>query len=318
MADKIEVLRARIERSFQGRQLREVLERYRAVVGPSRSEEQLVQEAIEALHNGKVPRPRQLAALEKAIRVFRPALFSAKGELPDLPDEATGAFPNWQKFRSSMKSFLYAIGRIDRCAEKPGNSDESVGTGFLISGTLLVTNKHVLWELSGGTGLLEPGQAVVRFGQEYKIAPDPKPASISIVRAVAAHPTLDLALLEVEPIAVRVGRLPLELDSRPPEEGDAVVTVGYPFPDTVRNPLFVRQVFGQTYGVKRAAPGEVTTVESPYVYHDCSTLGGNSGSPLLAMDTARVIAVHGRGGFTTRNEAIGARTVRTFLKPYLR
>jgi Trypsin-like peptidase domain len=315
MADELETLTARVERSFQGRGLSEVLERYRAVVGPSNSHERLVQEALTALHNGVPPTPRQLSALERAIRVFRPSLVFIKGEVGDLPTEATAVFPEWRKFQHAVKPFLYAIGRIDKSGEETEGVDEKVGTGFLVAETLLLTNRHVLWELSGGTGKLERGQAVVRFGQEYKTRGDQ--AAVAIIRTVAWHRALDLALLEIERPKARAASQPLKLETRPLSPGEAVVVVGYPFPDTIRNPLFVKQVYGDKYGIKRASPGEITDTEPPSVYHDCTTLGGNSGSPLLAMDTAGVVAVHGCGGFATRNEAVAGDSANEFMTPYV-
>ena len=75
-----------------------------------------------------------------------------------------------------MNTFLYSIGRIDLISGK------GVGTGFLISKSLLVTNKHVLDVLSYGTNRLEKGQAIVRFREEYNSRTEPP---VAITEAVA-------------------------------------------------------------------------------------------------------------------------------------
>jgi hypothetical protein len=183
-----------------------------------------------------------------------------------------------------------------------------MGTGFLVRPHLLVTNRHVLHGLSWGTGRLERGMAQVRFGQEYGQRDEEGP--VDVVREVAVHPTLDLALLEVDPSRPHT---PLVLDPEPLGAGAGVAAVGYPQADTVRNPLFVSAVFDGSFGVKRVAPGEVLRVEGPLFHHDCSTLGGNSGSPLLSLRTARVVGVHFQGQFATRNTAVAASELAAFL-----
>jgi hypothetical protein len=103
------------------------------------------------------------------------------------------------------------------------------------------------------------------------------------------------------------------MESELPMIGDAVVTLGYPVDDFLRNPLFASVIFENKYGIKRAAPGEVTSVSGDSISHDCSTLGGNSGSPVFSMKTARVLAIHSDGIFVYSNEAIPASVVGEFV-----
>jgi V8-like Glu-specific endopeptidase len=37
------------------------------------------------------------------------------------------------------------------------------------------------------------------------------------------------------------------------------------------------------------------------MYHDCTTLAGNSGSPIFALDSGEVVAVHANGMYLARN-----------------
>ena len=48
------------------------------------------------------------------------------------------------------------------------------------------------------------------------------------------------------------------------------------------------------------------------VFHDCSTLGGNSGSAVVELDSGRVAGIHFKGGLR-RNYAIAAPRVRERL-----
>jgi hypothetical protein len=309
MNDYHQQLLGRAERAFNKAPIAVYNKRVRAIIGPQAEIYQgLAEEAMEALKNGEVPTPKQLAALEMVIRVMRPAPLSKKADIEVLDSEVALSFPHWNSFRSSVKPFLYSIGRIDLLP------DRAIGTGFLISPELLVTNRHVLDMLSNGSGVLERGQALVRFKYEYA-SPDEDP--LDILGHVAVHPSLDIALLEVERRDCIDGRRPLAIDTNDIEKGHPVVAIGYPSDDPVRNPLFVGAIFGDRFGVKRAAPGEVIGTAAQAIYHDCSTLGGNSGSPIMSMRSARVIGLHRDGLFTYRNEAVDAASLSEFVDRYL-
>lgn len=302
-------LLARANRAFGGRFRPEILQRYRAVVGPVRSQDASVESAYDKLHNGETPTPRELAALEQAIRAFRPSLLVRQGVVSDLPDEVT-AFPTWKAFGEVIKDHLNTIGRIDFERHSDSIQQDAVGTGFLIEHDLLMTNCHVLDFLSMGHRVLEKGQAVIYFKQDQTI-PDEDP--VPILSVVGYDASLDAAVLRIDAIPAD-GRRPVEFDSTPPSVGEPVVAIGYPFPDNERNPLFVDVAFSDgRFGVKHAAPGETLGAEDALVYHDCSTLGGNSGSPLLSMATGRLVGLHRKGGFANRNEAIQWSALREFV-----
>lgn len=303
-----EQARARAVRALDKVDVGALFSRFRAVIGPPPEEmSALAQAALAALANGREPTARQLQALETAIRLLRPAPLVQRGTVADLDPEAATAFPGWPAFQAAVTPFLPGIGRVDRTADAGFDADE-VGTGFLVSPTRLVTNRHVVDLLTMGTGKLAPGQAVVRFGQELGVAPDPRP--VPVLNVAAIHPDLDLAVLELE---AGPDRRPLVVRSQPADVGTPVAAVGYPAEDG-RSPLFVTPLFGGTFGVKRAAPGEVTGVKAATMFHDCSTLGGNSGSPILAMDTAELLAVHSDGLFLARNKAVTGRSALDFLR----
>ena len=46
------------------------------------------------------------------------------------------------------------------------------------------------------------------------------------------------------------------------------------------------------------------TVEAFEIFHDCSTLGGNSGSPVIDLETHRVIGLHFGGRYMEKNHAV--------------
>ncbi len=300
----------RATRAIAGRPLGAVVQQTRAVVGPPIDDlEGDARDGLQALKDGIEPTPAQVAALQAVVRAMRPSIMSRAGTVPALDDQTTVVFPDWDEFAGRVAPFLYTIGRIDA---KPRGALPATpcGTGFLVTDTLLLTNHHVLTELSGGTDVLAPGDALVNFGQEY-MSPAQSPVTIASVYAI--HPDLDAVLLRLSsPVAA--DRKPLAWNSGVVEPGQAVVAIGYPFPDSERNPLFVGRVFGTEFGVKRLAPGLISKGRGDFIYHDCSTLGGNSGSPVLDMKTGQVVGLHREGFFLSQNQAVAATALQGFLQ----
>jgi S1-C subfamily serine protease len=267
--------------------------------------EAAAQAAWDKLRNGDAPSADELAALEFVIRLLRPAPLSRGGRLDDLPDQqGHNLYPQdlkeaWATFRQLIDPLLPSIGRINL-------SDRShVGTGFLVDDGVLATNRHVLSDLTFGTEVLPQGRAQVVFQREFGSNDDPTNI-VAIEGVIDVSPTADIALLSVP----RLGRPAVSLDSNLPSEGERVVVIGYPAQDKTRNPLFSDAVFGGKYGVRRAAIGEILDGETtPHFYHDCSTLGGNSGSPVFSLQTGRVVGIHRSGFFMYRNEAVDGATL---------
>ncbi|MEG6520323.1 protease, partial [Pseudomonas aeruginosa] len=65
-----------------------------------------------------------------------------------------------------------------------------------------------------------------------------------------------------------------------------VGVVGFPAGDSRNDAGAMEDIFGIIYDVKRFAPGEVVGLPHAawYLTHDCSTLGGYSGSAVLSID----------------------------------
>jgi V8-like Glu-specific endopeptidase len=68
----------------------------------------------------------------------------------------------------------------------------------------------------------------------------------------------------------------------------------------------MRRIFANIYEKKRLQPGNLTnSFESVGEFaHDCSTLGGNSGSCVLDLDTGLVIGLHYSGSYMHSNYAV--------------
>ncbi|MBZ0114224.1 MAG: serine protease [Thermoanaerobaculia bacterium] len=319
--EELRQLRARASRVFGERPVEETVHRVRAIIGPpsftdvGAGEAELTkraEEGIEALRSEPptIPTPAQFQALLILIQLARPVVPTADGALGRLPKFARGNEGDngprnqaWKTLSDKVSDHLYSIGRIDSA------SGRHWGTGFLATDELVMTNRHVLDQMTFGSGRLEPGQAVVNFRQEWgQTDGGDRPVPVQAVAKIHDH--FDLAMLRVPP---QPHRRHLVFSKEGPEPGDQVVVIGYPYPDAGNSPAMMERVFKGRYGVKQASPGEVTGVEEAEWFHDCSTLGGNSGSPVLDLSSAEVVGVHRSGGFMWRNEAIQGHEAAQFV-----
>jgi V8-like Glu-specific endopeptidase len=68
----------------------------------------------------------------------------------------------------------------------------------------------------------------------------------------------------------------------------------------------MKRIFADIYNVKRLQPGEVSgdALDAFEIFHDCSTLGGNSGSPVVDLETHQVLGLHFGGRFLEKNHAV--------------
>jgi S1-C subfamily serine protease len=281
----------------------------RAIIGPSKfpDGEDLAQAGMDALGRGEIPSPAQITALESVIKALRPSLLSQRALLEPLPAYQRyedGVVAQWEAFREKVRPSLYSVGRIDRI---DGKSTDALASGFVVAPGVLATNTHVLDALSANARRLERKQAAVLFGQEFGVAPDPP--AVAITGVLAVHPSLDVCLLEIDDSI----RLAWEIEAKVPSKGSRIAAIGYP-QDDPRSPVFRDVIFQNRYGVKRGAPGEVRGVGMNAVYHDCSTLGGNSGSPLVDLESGKVVGIHRDGPlFLFRNEAVDGPSLSSFV-----
>lgn len=124
----------------------------------------------------------------------------------------------------------------------------------------------------------------------------------------------DMAVLKLR-TAVDRPPVPMAASSRP--AGEFVAVIGYPARDDRRNdPAAARDIFRDIYEKKRLAPGKLQTdgrSDAVVLRHDCSTLGGNSGSVVLDVASGRALGLHFGGKFETSNYAVRIEVVRRVL-----
>jgi endonuclease G len=77
-------------------------------------------------------------------------------------------------------------------------------------------------------------------------------------------------------------------------------------------------IFGDVFDKKRLAPGQITRRANGLVLHDCSTLGGNSGSVVLDLESGSALGLHFAGRFLEANYAVPAEIVARRLEAVTR
>ncbi len=198
------------------------------------------------------------------------------------------------------------------------------GTGWLVDSDIIVTNRHVAnlfcknkegfaFKIGFPSGTQT---ANVDFLEEYQRSASLE-FQIESVLWMSENDTgqPDVAFMRVSqsqggpalpppiPLATQI------------EEDEMVVTIGYPARDPdIPDQELVLRTFGDVYDKKRLAPGQITKVDEQELRHDCSTLGGNSGSPVIRLATGEAVGLHFAGLYMKANFAVPATKVRELLE----
>ena len=268
-----------------------------------------------------VQAPEEAIGLESIIlRRTRPVLAVQNNDTKlEFVDEADSEI--WRARLTNAKPILdvaiRAVGRIDL----HGARLAWVGTGWLVAENILVTNRHVAREFTTRngngftfqTGLNGPISADIDFLQEID---NLGTLIFKLIRPlhIEGEPGPDLAFFEVD-ISGGHSKLaaPIELAAEIAVTQN-VATIGYPAYDSrIPEPDLMETIFGKTYNKKRLAPGGVTQVERTHILHDCTTLGGNSGSAIIDLDSGKALGLHFSGSFLATNYAVRADVVKQRL-----
>ncbi len=250
-------------------------------------------------------------SLEVIVQVLgRPALRLPKGKVQG-PATDLGANTRWiillNDARSGINRAAASVARLNRL--RGDGQEEHLGTGWRLGPDLLVTNRHVAQTLVQNVALAH-GQWVLDAGRrciaDFGMTDDPEGRarfSVASIAYCAPEPAIDVAVLRLQPdgrkfpdtleVSFDEARLGREIDADPPVfKGQPVYVVGHPL---LRLPTAQSlQVFGDADGLKRVSPGFTTALrrEVSSVNHDCSTLGGSSGSAVLDAYEHRVVGIH--------------------------
>src|SRR5262249_37671372 len=139
---------------------------------------------------------------------------------------------------------------------------------------------------------------------------------------ISPHEHVDVAILQVNNVGDDgVAQLPQALKLAGGDAGvvrrTPVAVIGYPADDPTRNsPQDIGRIFS-SLEVKNIAPGEVMDVRGDTFFtHDCSTLGGCSGSPVITLDRSSsgcVVGLHYGGRYLEANYAVSCSSLRRIV-----
>lgn len=248
---------------------------------------------------------QEVQGLEAIVRLEgRPAIIVQDGSFMEPPKL-------WAALKTVRDRIDASIARVGRI-EVSGHPDfEWVGTGSLVGDDIVMTNEHVAREFSrqnDGKWQFRTGRgAAIDFRQEFGST---STLTFKVAEIVGIHEQHDLALLRVEATSPDGDfPTPLEVSAVEPAtlRGTQVYVIGYPAWDGRRNdPEPMRKIFLDIYNVKRLQPGEISSTApvGAEMHHDCSTLGGNSGSPIFDLASHRVVGLHFGGHFLKQNHAV--------------
>jgi endonuclease G len=210
-----------------------------------------------------------------------------------------------------LKATIPKVGRVEILDYRM----DYVGTGWMIEEDVLITNRHVA-ELFGekrgnlfsfranAEGSLY--KARVDFRREYQRSSISQ-AAIKDIIFIEEPSELrpDMALVRMDKSS---GALPspIELDSAVPSFRNNIAVIGYPAEDPRNDAFAMRDIFKGIYNVKRLSPGWVSGVRSDgkLLEHDCTTLGGNSGSVVMNLESGKACGLHFSGTYRDKNFAV--------------
>jgi len=266
------------------------------------------EEAVERLERGlEVPSHLEDALEAIVLPKLRPVF--------DIRDDGFDPLPSpWTELNNhltTLRDAIRAIGRVDA----PGIPYPYAGTAFLVGKDVLLTNRHVAEIFTEGVGVrnlrFKGGlQPEIDLKQEVGGGEE---VLLRIQETLLIHPHWDAALLRVQ--GMPAGRKPLRLTGSelPQPTGRLVAAIGYPALDP-RNDIDLQKRIFRVFEKKRLQPGRLmasreilsynNTVEA--LAHDCSTLGGNSGSAVVDIETGLVAGLHFAGRYLDANFAVPA------------
>lgn len=249
-------------------------------------------------------------------RFTRPALPVALGSYITTP-------PEWELLDEHRPVIDHAIACVGRIELEDHPYLQWAGTGTLVGPYAFLTAGYVAALFAEGSGanarLRKDVHAVFTAGESTGSTTEFR-LPVTGVRFV--HPYFDVALCELgrgetsdmdedSELGVPTG-LPLAADEPAEMAGRRVCVIGFAAPDPRNEPEDVERIFGmELASALYVMPGEVLSVgddvtRRPGILHDCSTLGGSGGAPLLDLESGQVLGIHHAGRYLAANYATPA------------
>ena len=270
--------------------------------------------------------------LEAIIERFTRPVYVVQQSTFEVPPDT---FPDSQEIESrlgnarlTLEAIIPSAGRIDLRNHRL----DWVGTAWMVAPGVAVTNRHVASEFAirenGGFAFLQNFgaprvSANVDWRHEHQQAEESR-FRVEEIIWIEPPGSVDVALLRVAEQGETGEATPAVIDLMSEDQfqdagvGSWVAVIGYPARDSRNDAADQQRLFDGVYNVKRLAPGQVTAVVAQdLLHHDATTLGGNSGSVVVDLESGNALALHFGGIEGDRNEAVQAPRIRRILEEHL-
>jgi len=267
---------------------------------------------------------------EKVVRRFRrPALFIQDNTFSGFNDQSYRSAEMWKSFldenREAINIAILGVGRIE------DRFDKGYGSAVLIRDDVLLTNEHVArdlvrrvvdnagdasWEWRVHPKNQKPMKFRIDFRQEHERVDE---IDFELTEILFVSETdVDIALFRCETTLNDDRVQPVTL-AEDVSKDTKIGVIGYPsedeaYTDTIE--IDAERIFEGVYNVKRIAPGEISRFDQGKIFHDCSTLPGNSGSAVINLETGALVGLHYYGDIDD-NIALDIELIRTTIDPYI-
>jgi hypothetical protein len=267
--------------------------------------------------------------LETIVDEERPVLFVQNGtfnttEVTTLGIEAEELVLKMRDASQKLLPLLPLIGRFD-VVNFPGA--DYLGTGWFVDADVVVTNRHVASLIAANDGRRFVfrkglgGQPIVPSlcnAHEYDDA-DPDASRIFAIKEVLyiepENGPNDIAFVRV--LRQLTGASPpfITVASTDAADNLPVCVIGYPARAPRRvipDQNLMAMLYRGRFDVKRAAPGFSMGTKNGASEHDCTTLGGNSGSVVLDFN-GNAVGLHFAGLYQQANYAVTASVLKEYI-----
>ncbi|HUR80342.1 MAG TPA: phospholipase D-like domain-containing protein [Thermoanaerobaculia bacterium] len=285
--------------------------------------------AMEGLDTGAPPEPAVEIALETIVNDERPVLFVVNDRLDT--NQVTIKGIEAQDLVGKMKTadewlskLMPLVGRVD-VSNFPG---EYVGTGWFVDENIVVTNRHVASLIARHDGrkfVFKLGVGNRPIGSDFNTTHEFDDTGFDASRNFKVDEVLyiepdagpnDIAFLKVRRRAS--GVVPKSMPVARTDVGAErlVCAIGYPARASRRvipDQQLMDELYRGKFDIKRAAPGFTTPMAGGTTRHDCTTLGGNSGSVVIDLVTKEAVGLHFAGLYQETNFAVRASVLRQYI-----
>lgn len=302
-----------------------------ALEGELKAKPAALDEAVKLLKEERAPEAsaRRLA-LETIVKRERPVLLVEsdwinKAKALADGEEAKDLIAQVDARRELIEPLMPLVGRVD-AVNFPGS--DYVGTGWFVAPDIVVTNRHVAslvarWDgrrfafRRGVAGNLIESSLCTAHEHDDPAPERSRSFPVTEVLYIEKESGPDIAFLRVARRPDGARRPYIEVSEGDVSANVPVLVVGYPArapKSVIPDQKMMEELYQGLYDVKRAAPGYTMSPRDAATRHDCTTLGGNSGSVVLDLKTGRAVGLHFAGLYQESNYAVRASVLAAYVR----